>query len=72
MKVKELIEELQKYPEDTQILIEWYDDSFWITHLEEPWLDFHEEIKYNQEFWDMWYANSLRYDWILNNILTIK
>lgn len=73
MKVKELIKELQKYSEDTEVFIENYNDNFWVTYIEEPWLDFKEEIKYNvEEDWRKTYANYLRHDWILNNVLVIN
>jgi hypothetical protein len=36
MTVRELIEELKKYPEDTKVLMEWRDNEFGKTYLEEP------------------------------------
>lgn len=72
MTVKELIEELKKYPEDTEVFIEWRDNEFGKTYLEEPWVEFKKEIKYNNIEWDISYANTLRYDWIYNNVLVIS
>lgn len=72
MTVKELIEELKKYPEDTKVLMEWRDNEFGKTYLEEPWLELKEEIKYMNIEGDICYANTLNYDWIYNNVLVIK
>lgn len=72
MKVSELIKELQKYPEDAEVLVEWRDNEFGKTYLEEPWLSFEEEIKYNNLEWDITYANPLNYDWVMNNVLVIS
>lgn len=72
MTVKELIEKLKKYPEDTQVFTEYRDDNFWIIYIDEPWLDFKEEIKYDvEEDWRKSYASYLRHDWIMNNVLVI-
>lgn len=73
MIVKELIEELKKYPEDTKVFIENYDDNFWITYIGEPSIDFKEEIKYDiEEDWRMTIANYFKHDWILNDVLIIN
>ena len=73
MIVKELIEELKKYPEDTKIYIENYCDDFGITYLDEPWINFETEIKYDEdEDWRKSYASYLKCDWILENVLIIK
>lgn len=73
MTVKELIEELEKYPEDTTVIIENHSDDYWITYIEEPWLDFEEEIKYHiDEDWRMYYANGFKWDWVAKNVLIIK
>lgn len=74
MKVKELIEELQKYPEDTEVFTENYWNDFWLTFLEEPWLEFKEEINYSidKDNQKKYYANYLRHDWVLKNVLVIN
>lgn len=73
MKVKDLIKELQKYPEDTYVFTEYYSDDYGVTYINEPWLDFKEEIKYDlEEDWRKTYANYLRHDWIMNNVLVIN
>lgn len=72
MTVKKLVEELKKYPEDTKVFIENRDDNFWITYIQEPWLEYKDEIKYISDDWDMYYANYLKYDWILNDVLVIN
>lgn len=72
MKVKELIKELQKYPDDADVLVEWWDNEFGKTYLEEPGLSFKEEIKYNNLEGNITYANPRNYDWIMNNVLVIN
>lgn len=72
MKVKELIEELQKYPEDADVLVEWRDNEFGKAYLEEPGLSFKEEIKYNNLEWDITYATPFNCNWIMNNVLVIN
>lgn len=73
MTVKELIEELKKYPEDTKVFTEYYDDNFWITYIDEPWVEFEEEIEYNvEENWRKTYASYLKHDWVMKNVLIIK
>ena len=72
MLVKELIEKLKQYPEDTKVLIEWRDNEFGKTYLQEPWVELKKEIKYNNLEWDIVYANTLNYDWIMNNVLVIS
>lgn len=74
MTVKELIEELQKYPEDTKVCIENYRNDFWLTFIEEPWLEFKEEVRYciDKDTWKKYYAPMLRQDWILKNVLFIE
>ena len=73
MKVKELIKELQKYPEDTEVFVEDYNNDFWVIYIDEPWLEFKEKIHYSvEENWNKYYANFLRHDWILNNVLVIS
>lgn len=49
MTVKELIEELKKYPEDTQVFTEYRSDEYGITYINEPWVDFEEEVKYDKD-----------------------
>lgn len=73
MTVKEMIEELKKYPEDTKIYIENRSDDFWLTFIDEPWFSFKEEIRYEieKDRWRMYYA-WLKKDWVLNNVLIIK
>ncbi len=72
MKVKELIEELKKYDDDTEVYVEWWDNEFWKTYLSEPWLNFKKEVRYNNLEGDIVYANTINCDWIMNNILTIN
>ena len=72
MTVKELIEELKKYPKNTQVFIENYNDFRGLTYLEEPWLDLKEEIKYNNDENRISYASRLKYDGILENVLIIN
>lgn len=72
MKVKELIDELKKYPEDTMIVIENRDDDNGLTYIEVPWLTYKEEIKYSTDRWRMYYASYLHYDDILKNVLVLN
>lgn len=72
MKVKELIKELEKYDWETEVFTEWRDNEFGKTYLQEPWVEFKKEIKYNNLEWDITYANTLNYDWIMNNVLIIN
>lgn len=73
MKVKELIEKLKEYPEDTEIFVEWRDSEFGIKHIDDPSIDFKEEVKYNKdEYWHLTWASYLKWDWIMNNVLIIS
>lgn len=73
MKVKELIKELQKYPEDTQVFTEYHSDDYGITYINEPWVNFEEEVRYNiEEHWQLTRASYLKCDWIMNNVLVIN
>ena len=68
MTVKEMIEELKKYPENTKIYIENHSDDFGLTFLDEPWLDFEEEIRYEieKDRWRMYYAWTKNNRWRIN------
>ncbi len=73
MTVKELIEKLKEYPEDTQVFTEYRSEDYGITYINEPWVDFEEEVKYDRdEYWQLTRASYLKWDWVLNNVLFIK
>ena len=72
MKVKELIEKLKKYPEDTQVFIECYNDYNWLTYLEDVWLDMKDELKYDIDSGWRMYRGWWRGEWILKNVLIIN
>lgn len=73
MTIKELIEELKKYPEDTQVFTKYRSEDYGITYINEPWIDFKEEVKYDiDKYWQLSYASYLKWDWIMNNVLIIN
>lgn len=72
MTVKELMEELEKYSEDTQIIVEFNDDEFWLTYLREPSLNFKEEIRIDIDNDGMYYAWPFHCRWTIKNALVIK
>lgn len=73
MTVKELIQELKKYPEDTKVFTEYRSEDYGITYINEPWIDFKEEVKYDvDKYWQLTYASYLKWDWIMNNVLFIE
>ena len=71
MTVKELLEKLKEYPEDTQVFIEHYNDYNWLTYLEDVWLDMKDELKYDiDSSWRM-YRGWWKGKWILKNVLIV-